>query len=162
MAGATYRILISEEGSQVVQTKPTVGKNKTGNEPKKITKLKMEEDVNIQPLVTATKATMGLSVGLGLFAVNEYFSITGQEAQKNQLQAQLRYGTVLGYGTKSLMSGNIVGAGIAFAGAGVMYAKDRYEYAKEITESNAMAEYLRQQSNTSVNGNRGDYYSFNF
>jgi hypothetical protein len=42
--------------------------------------------------------------------------------------------------------------------AGTQYVN----FQREVTDQNAIAEYLRQQSGTSVSANRGEMYNFKF
>jgi hypothetical protein len=106
------------------------------------------------------KGTLVLGMAVAKTGFNQYYSITGQGAQQNRMNVALTYSAVgLAIGAQ-IATGNFVGAAVTGVGAGVALANQAVSFQRNVTEQNAMAEYLRQQSGTSVNANRGELYSF--
>lgn len=156
--GGTWKIIV-EEGKVSSPTQSNIV-----NKEKKPTRQKIYSRVEGGEVSrkTANRITTGLAMGVTLSgtAFNHYLSITGQSARKNAFNATITYGTVAASIGLQLARGNVFGAAVATVAGGAVLANQVINFQKNIAEQNASAEYLRQQSNTSVSANRGDLYSF--
>lgn len=146
----TYRIIIEN------------GKIRKATEPSR-------KAINIPTIEKARDEFIGLTSGLLASSlaitkpfINEYNSITGRQASVNGMNSAVRYATKTIGLAGSLATGNIALAGGFAVGIGVSAISDIYQFQKNVTDANAQAQYLREQSGTSVNSNRGDYYKFRF
>lgn len=158
MAGATYRIIVSEDGNGGVATDSTMMKENTPTKPRG--RAKTKEEIHERNMKQIKSILTQQALALAVFSMGEYYSVTGQEAEKNRMNSVLKYGGMVGAGMGKISAGAI-GTGVGLiVGAGIALGHQYYSFQKNITESNATAEYLRQQSNTSVTNNRGDYYRF--
>lgn len=156
--GGTWKILV-EEGKTSTPTQSNII-----NKPKKPTRQKVYSRVEGGEVSrkTANRITTSLAMGATLsgMAFNQYFSITGESARKNMFNATITYGTVAAGIGLQLAKGNIFGAAVATVAGSAALANQIINFQRNVAEQNASAEYLRQQSNTSVSANRGDLYSF--
>jgi hypothetical protein len=59
-----------------------------------------------------------------------------------------------------MATGRYVGAAVTAIGTGIALANQVVTFERNVADQNAIAEYLRQQSGTSVSANRGELYSF--
>ena len=155
--GGTWRIVV-EEGAT---SRPTQSRIVAGGKKSVQSKIKGAGDKEAKDKSTQG-VQMGLLTGVAISraAFNQYYSITGQGARRNTMNATLVYGAAVASIGIQLAKGNFVGAAVATIGTGVALGTQYVNFQKNITEQNAMAEYLRQQSGTSVNGNRGEFYNF--
>ena len=157
MAGGTWKIIV-EEGKLSKPTQSTVVAGKPVSP-----KPKLNTDENIQATKKANQSIQSsllMGVAVSRAAFNQYYSITGQNAQRNQMNAILGYGAGVASIGIQLAKGNLVGAAVATIGTGLAFGNQYINFQRNVTDQNAMAEYLRQQSGTSVNANRGELYSF--
>lgn len=147
MAGGTWRILV-EEGVTQKPTQSTIVEKR-----EKVTKPKVSGGGNNDIARKGVKLTQtGIVVGAGIarVAFNQYYSITGQNARRNEINAKLTYGAAVASIGLQLATGNFVGAAAAGIGTVVGLSSQYFNFQKDITEQNATAEYLRRQSNTSI------------
>lgn len=108
----------------------------------------------------AVRATLGASVVIGKTAFNQYYSITGQGAQRNRTNTALTFGGIGAAVAIQTVTMNFVGAAATAIGGGVLFANQYANFQRDVADQNAIAEYLRQQSGTSVSANRGDLFNF--
>jgi hypothetical protein len=156
MAGGTWKIIV-EEGKVTRPTQSTIA-GKTKNTKSKVVVPKDTELPRSAAKVIRNSLVVGTAIaGTGF---NQYYSITGQSAQRNRTNVALGYGAAVASISVQLATGNLVGAAITTLGTGLALGNQYVNFQRDITEQNAMAEYLRQQSGTSVSGNRGELYSF--
>lgn len=157
MAGGTWKILV-EEGKAADPTQSTLG----GSKPSTSSKISKKADKNAlsdKQIASRTATVAAFSVGIATGGFNQYYSITGQTAKKNRMNASLTYGGIAASAAVQLASGNIFGAGLTVAAGTAMLGNQVINFQKEITEQNASSEYLRSRSNTSVN-NGNDFFNF--
>ncbi len=157
MAGGTWRILV-EEGKTSSPTQSTVGSKETATNSKESKKAEVSKSNN-KRVINRTAAVVGFSVGIGANAFNQYYSITGQTAKKNRMNATLTYTGIAATAGVQLVTGNFVGASMTAIAGGVLLGNQYFNFQREIAEENASAEYLRLRSNTSVNNGK-DLYNF--
>lgn len=158
MAGGTWTILVEQGKAK----KPTQSSIVYGGNPK--VKQSVYDGSNeghaTAKTISNIQRTLVFSAGIARTGINQYFTVTGQNARRNQLNATLTYGAVVASVGLQLIKGNVVGAAAVAIGGGVALANNFASFRRDIAESNATAEYLRQQSNTSISANRGDSYNF--
>jgi hypothetical protein len=155
--GGTWRIVV-EEGKITSPTQSTIVSSGT-----KVTKPELNTTGNTEASVSGRRVVQkGLVVGtlIARAGINQYHSITGQTARRNELNTTLAYGAAVTSIGIQLATMNLAGAAITALGTGVALGNQVVNFQRNVTDSNAMAEYLRQQSGTSVSGNRGELYSF--
>jgi len=159
MAGGTWRILV-EEGKTSRPTQSTIvrGRVGSGTKPKLTPSGDQKEAKNVS--VGQIQATIGIGLAIGAVAFNQYFTITGQSARKNALNATLTYGGAITSIGVQLATGNIPGAVITAAATTVAFGTQVANFQRNLIEENAKAEYLRQQSNTSISADRKQLYRF--
>lgn len=159
MAGGTWKILV-EQGSVSKPTQSNIVSRQTASPVRqKVYNRSVDGQVKKR---TAGNIKQGLALGTLLtgYAINQYLGITGQTARKNRLNATLTYGALTASMFIKFAGPNpIAGAAIAI-GTAVTFGNQFLNFRRDITEQNAMAEYLRQQSNTAINANQGDTYNF--
>ena len=159
MAGGTWNILIQEGRSYRPTQSTVVGGRPSGSKPKIATKETIGASKNGKNLVQ-TGIVVGAAIAKTGF--NQYYSITGQGAQRNRVNTSMVYGAAVVSIAVQLGTGNFVGAAVTTIGTGVALGNQYFNFQKDITDQNAMAEYLRQQSGTSVSANRGEFFNFKF
>jgi hypothetical protein len=157
MAGGTWRILV-EEGQVSAPTQSTIATKQAATKPKE-TKKANDSKSNDKRVFNRTAAVVSFSVGIGANAFNQYYSITGQTAKKNRMNATLTYGGIAATAGVQLATANFAGAAMTAIAGGVLLGNQYFNFQKEITEENASAEYLRLRSNTSVNNGK-DIFNF--
>lgn len=157
MAGGTWKILV-EEGQVSAPTQSTIATREDATKPKEKKKADNSKS-NDKRIMGRTAAVTAFSVGIAANGFNQYYSITGQTAKKNRMNATLTYGGLAATVGVKLITGNFVGAGLTAIAGGVLLGNQFFNFQKEITEENANAEYLRLRSNTSVLNGK-DLYSF--
>jgi hypothetical protein len=157
MAGGTWRILV-EEGRVSAPTQSTIVVRDTATKPKE--KKKADTSIsNDRRVINRTASVVGFSAGITVNTFNQYYSITGQTAKKNRMNATLTYGGIAATAGIQLATGNFFGAAITLAAGTALLGNQYFNFQKEITEENATLEYLRLRSNTSVNNGK-DFYNF--
>lgn len=159
MAGGTWKILV-EQGSVAKPTQSTIVSKQTAN-PMRQKVYNRSSDGQVKNRTTGN-IQQGLAFGTFLtgFTLNQYFGVTGQTARKNRLNATLTYGALTASMFLKFAGGNpVAGAAIA-VGAAASAGFQLVNFRREVTEQNAIAQYLRQQSNTSISANQGDTYNF--
>jgi len=157
MAGGTWKIIV-EEG----QVKNATQSNIAGDA-QKATKSKVEKSGNTQLVKTSKQIAKGsliLGTAIATSGFNQYYSITGQSAQRNRTNAILSYSAVGAAIGLQMATGRYVGAAVTAIGTGIALANQVVTFERNVADQNAIAEYLRQQSGTSVSANRGELYSF--
>lgn len=157
MAGGTWKILV-QEGQVAAPTQSTVVSDEGDTKPKEAKKASVGSS-NTKRVLNRTSAVAAFSVGIATNGMNQYYSITGQTARKNRLNATVTYGGLAASVGVQLATGNVVGAGVTAIAGGVLLGNQYFNFSKEITEENASAEYLRLRSNTSVQNGK-DLYNF--
>jgi hypothetical protein len=159
MAGGTWRIVV-EDGRASRPTQSTVVGGKAGVAKSRVSK---PENTKVSEHgKTVAKLALGTGVAIATAGFNQYYSITGQGAQRNRLNTTLTYGAAVTTIGVQLATGNLVGAAVATIGTGLAAGTQYVNFQREVTDQNAIAEYLRQQSGTSVSANRGEMYNFKF
>jgi hypothetical protein len=101
----------------------------------------------------------GALVGSGI--AQEFATLSGHKAKANRIKT----GTIIGtsalagakLGSKFGVGGAVAGAVI---GAGISLGQMAYRFEKDITESNALATYLSEQTLTRTDNSRGNYYKW--
>jgi len=157
--GGTWKILV-EEGKTSKPTQSTIV-SRTESAPVRQTVYSRASDGHASnKTINNIQRGLAFSVAITKTAVNQYFSVTGQAARRNQLNATLTYGTIAASIGLQLLKANPVGAAAIAVGGSLALANTYVNFQRNITEQNASAEYLRQQSNTSISANRGDLYNF--
>lgn len=158
MAGGTWKIIV-EEGQLKSPTQSSVGKSPEAKAKAKVAREAKRAEQEKKQSIRRTSQVMLFSAGVATVGFNQYYSITGQTAKKNQFNATMTYGALgIRLGTQ-IATGNLVGAAVTAAAGTIMFANTYVSFQKDITEQNAGAEYLRQRSNTSIN-NGNDFYRF--
>jgi hypothetical protein len=155
--GGTWRIVV-EDGRASRPTQSTLVGGKAG-----VAKSRVNKPENIEASGKAKQiATLAMGTGLAITksGFNQYYSITGQGAQRNRLNTTLTYGAAVTTIGVQLATGNLVGAAVATIGTGLAAGTQYVNFQRDIADQNAMAEYLRQQSGTSVSANRGEFFNF--
>jgi len=157
MAGGTWKIVV-EEGATKSPTQTSITTSakkpttpKIASEKNKTANISGKRVVQTSLLVGAAAARTGF---------NQYYSITGQGGQRNRMNATLTYGAAVASIGIQVATGNFVGAAVTTIGTGLALGNQYVNFQREIADQNAMAEYLRQQSGTSISGNRGEFYNF--
>ena len=159
MAGGTWKILV-EQGSVAKPTQSTIVSKQTAN-PMRQKVYNRSVDGQVKNRTTDNiQKDLAFATFITGFTLNQYFGVTGQAARKNRLNATLTYGGLTASMFLKFAGANpVAGAAIAIgtaAAAGFQFVNFR----REVTEQNAIAQYLRQQSNTSISANQGDTYNF--
>lgn len=158
MAGGTWKIIV-EEGQLKSPTQSSVGKSPEVKAKAKAAREAKRAEQEKKQAIRRTSQVMLFSAGVATVGFNQYYSITGQTAKKNQFNATMTYGALgIRLGTQ-IATGNLVGAAVTAAAGTILFANTYVSFQKDITEQNAGAEYLRQRSNTSIN-NGNDLYTF--
>ena len=154
--GGTWRIIV-EQGKTARPTQSTIVSKRPAVKSQVASSSDTESSIKGSQIVKT-----GILVGAAITRAgfNQYYSITGQGAQRNRTNTALLYGTALTSIGVQLATGNLVGAAVTTIGTGVALGNQYVNFQRDVAEQNAMAEYLRQQSGTSVNGNRGEFYNF--
>lgn len=156
--GATWKIIV-EEGQLKSPTQSSAGQSSQNQTKTGVTKLAHRASQEKKQTIRRASQVMLFSAGVATVGFNQYYSITGQTAKKNQFNATMTYGALgIRLGTQ-IATGNLVGAAVTAAAGTIMFANTYVSFQKDITEQNAGAEYLRQRSNTSIN-NGNDFYRF--
>jgi hypothetical protein len=155
--GGTWRIIV-EQGKTARPTQSTIVSKRPAVKSQVATSGDSESSVKGSQLVKA-----GLLAGavIAKTGFNQYYSITGQGAQRNRTNTVLLYGSALTSIGIQIATGNLIGAAVASIGTGVALGNQYVNFQRDVVEQNAMAEYLRQQSGTSVSSTRGEFYNFN-
>jgi hypothetical protein len=156
MAGGTWRIIV-EQGAVSRPTQSTIVEKEGKPTKQKISRSETRETSRKGKQVVQAGLVLGASTARTAF--NQYYSITGQNARRNEINAKLSYGTAVASIALQAAKGNFLGAAVATIGTSVVFANQYFNFRKDITEANAMAEYLNRQSNTSVN-TEGELYKF--
>jgi hypothetical protein len=156
MPGGTWRILV-EEGITERPTQSTIVAKREKSTKQKISNSGTNDIARKGVRLTQTGIVVG--AGVARVAFNQYYSITGQNARRNEVNAKLTYGAAVASIGLQLATGNFVGAAAAGIATGVALTSQYFNFQKDITEQNATAEYLRRQSNTSIN-TEGELYKF--
>jgi outer membrane usher protein FimD/PapC len=156
MPGGTWHIRV-EQGQITRPTQSTVVEKES-----KPTKQRISPGFTRETASKGTRVVQtGLIVGTAATrtAFNQYYSITGQNARRNEINAKLTYGAAVASIGLQLARGNLIGAAAATIGTSMVFANQYFNFRKDITDANAMAEYLNRQSNTSIN-TEGELYKF--
>jgi hypothetical protein len=156
MPGGTWTILV-EEGVTEKRTQSTIVAKR-----ERTTKPKVSSSSNNEISRKGIRlAQTGIVIGAGVtkIAFNQYYSITGQNARNNEIGAKLTYGAAVASIGLQLAKGNTFGASVATIGTVISLSNQYFNFQKDIAEQNATAEYLRRQSNTSIN-TEGELYKF--
>jgi hypothetical protein len=155
--GGTWKIIV-EEGQVSNPTQSTVAGGKPSTTKSKVAKT--------EGLIGSAKgkqlARMGLVTGTAIATTgfNQYYSITGQGGQRNRMNTSLSYGAaIISIGIQAA-KGNFIGAAVTTLAVGVTLGNQYVNFQRDVADSNAMAEYLRQQSGTSISSTRGDMFNF--
>lgn len=104
-----------------------------------------------------TKKVIGILSTASAVAVKlrqDYLSFVGQNAKANRLKLATKY---TGIGIGLALKAN---PAVAIGALALTSGKDMLNYRVTVEESNAMAKYLREQSMTSVDNSKGNYYKF--
>jgi len=158
MAGGTWKIVV-EEGQLKTPTQSSVGRSPEVKAKAKAAREAKRAEQEKKQNIRRTSQVMLFGAGVATVGFNQYFSITGQTARKNQMNATMTYGALGVRLATQLATGNVVGAAVTAAAGTLMFANTYVSFQRDIAEQNAGAEYLRQRSNTSItNGN--DFYRF--
>lgn len=156
--GATWKIIV-EEGQLKSPTQSSAGQSSQNQTKTGVTKTANRAAEEKKQNIRRSSQVMLFSAGVATVGFNQYYSITGQSAKKNQMNATMTYGALGVRFATQIATGNIAGAAVTAVAGTLMFANTYVSFQKDITEQNAGAEYLRQRSNTSVsNGN--DFYRF--
>lgn len=156
MAGGTWRILVEEGVTQKPTQSTIVAKRQRS------TNSKVSSGSNNEISRKGVKlAQTGIIIGTGVtkIAFNQYYSITGQSARRNEIAAKLTYGAAVASIGLQLAKGNVFGASVATIGTVVSLSNQYFNFQKDIAEQNGTAEYLRRQSNTSID-TEGELFKF--
>ena len=156
--GGTWKILV-EEGKVSRPTQSNIV-NKQNKPTKQNVYSRVQDGEVNRKLINRIQTGVAVGAGIAGTAFNQYLSVTGQGARRNIVNTTLTYGTIAASIGLQLAKGNIFGAAVASVAGGAAIATQVVNFQKNVAEQNASAEYLRQQSNTSVSANRGDLYSF--
>jgi len=156
MAGGTWRIVV-EQGTVSRPTQSTIVEKEGKPTKQRISKGETRETSRKAKQVVQAGLLVGAATARTAF--NQYYSITGQNARRNEVNAKLSYGAAVASIALQAAKGNFIGAAAAGIGTSVMFANQYFNFRKDITDANAMAEYLNRQSNTSVN-TEGELYKF--
>lgn len=157
--GGTWRILV-EQGTVSKPTQTTIITKTSGSPVKQNVYSRSTDGQATSKTISNIQRGLAFGAGLTKFGINQYYSVTGQNARRNQLNATLTYGTIVASIGLQLAKGNVIGAGALAVGGAIALGNTYVNFQRNITEQNASAEYLRQQSNTSISANRGDMYNF--
>lgn len=155
--GGTWRIVV-EQGKASNPTQSTIVGGKAGKAKSRIKKPENAEASSTGIQVAKISVVAGIAIATAGF--NQYYSITGQGGQRNRLNATLTYGAAVTTIAVQLASDNLLGAAAATIGTGLAAGTQYVNFQRDITDQNAMAEYLRQQSGTSLSANRGEFFNF--
>lgn len=155
--GGTWRIVV-EDGRASNPTQSTIVGGKAGKAKSKINKPQNTEASSKGSQVAQIALVTGVAITKAGF--NQYYSITGQGAQRNRLNTTLTYGAAVTSIGVQLASGNLVGAAVTTIGTSLAAGTQYFNFQRDVAEQNAMAEYLRQQSGTSLSANRGEFFNF--
>lgn len=158
MAGGTWKIVV-EEGSTKSPTQSSAGRTPEQKaQAKSLRNAKSAEREAKQAARRTAQVIVG-GAAIAKVGLNQYYSITGQTARKNAVNASLTYGALgIRFGSQ-IATGNLLGASVTAIAGGLLFANQSLNFQRDIAEQNAGAEYLRQRSNTSTtNGN--DFYRF--
>ena len=156
MAGGTWHIRV-EQGQITRPTQSTIVEKQTKPTKQTISPSSSREVSRKGTRVVQTGLVLGTTVARTAF--NQYYSITGQNARRNEVNAKLTYGAAVASIGLQVARGNLFGAAVATIGTSVVFANQYFNFRKDITDANAMAEYLNRQSNTSIN-TEGELYKF--
>lgn len=155
--GGTWRIVV-EQGASSNPTQSTIVGGKAGKAKSRVSKPENTESSSKGRQIAQLAMVTGLSISTAGF--NQYYTITGQGAQRNRLNTTLTYGAAVTTIGLQLAKGNLIGAAVATVGTGLAAGTQYVNFQRDIAEQNAMAEYLRQQSGTSLSANRGEFFNF--
>lgn len=155
--GGTWTILVKEgEPSNATQS-GIAGSRKTALKSKVSTSSNTEA---AKIAKQAVRATLVNSIVIGTTAFNQYYSITGQGAQRNRTNTALTFAGIGAAVAIQTATFNFVGAAATAIGGTVMFANQYANFQRDVADQNATAEYLRQQSGTSISSNRGELFNF--
>jgi hypothetical protein len=158
MAGGGTWTIIVREGEASNATQSTIAGGRRTSTTSRVSKQTNIEGAKIAK--QAAKASLAASIVIGKAAFNQYYSITGQGAQRNRTNTALTFGGIGAAVAVQTATGNFVGAAFTAIGGGVMFANQYANFQRDVADQNAIAEYLRQQSGTSISSNRGELFNF--
>lgn len=158
MAGGTWKIVV-EEGTTKAPTQSTVGRTPEQKaQAKSLQNAKAAERDAKQAARRTSQIIIG-SAAIAKVGINQYYSITGQTARKNAVNASLTYGALGIRIASQVATGNLLGAGVTAVAGSLLYANQYTNFQRDIAEQNANAEYLSRRSNTSTSNGK-DIYRF--